>query len=316
VLVGGLALLGAAAAGLIHCSDVTELVVVVDTDLTPTTDFDHVEVRVEGPRFVAEKEATVGAATSLPLTLGVAAGDDPSADVTVVATALKAGVEVARTRARAKMSPGTSRVLQVSLCRACGLTCDVSYGDGLPTWTGAAPATNACQTALFIDAGSEAGLPLDGGSPGEGGSLDGGGGGDACACPAGSRCGSGRCLVEGNPGCQSPIVIPDLDGGKLTLQGTLCPGGESLNYQGCQGQTFRESHVIELGGSGSRTVDFRAVGGDIIMMGFSSTCSGPSGCTKVFGGGGAVRQSHPSGLKLGVGLLDASECGDYTLDFQ
>src|SRR5688500_14933468 len=132
------------AAAVVHCSQTTELVVAVDTDLVPSSDVDRIQVTVDGPSGrVFDEPADVLSPSALPLTLGVAAGSRDDAEVQVVATAFKNGVAVARTEVIARFSPGESRLVQVSLCKSCGLTCGRDFGSSLPEWNDSLPAKHA-----------------------------------------------------------------------------------------------------------------------------------------------------------------------------
>src|SRR5262245_47779040 len=129
---------------LTHCSKTTELVVVVDTDLVPSTEVDSIRVIVDGPSGnLFDKPADVRAPSALPLTLGVTAGAADDAEVRVVATALKATVAVAQTEVIARFVPGESHLVQVSICKSCGLRCGRSLGSSLPTWNDSLPPKNA-----------------------------------------------------------------------------------------------------------------------------------------------------------------------------
>jgi formylglycine-generating enzyme required for sulfatase activity len=168
--VAGTAALLGATLGVAHCSDVTEVVVVVDSDLAPAKDVDRVEVRVESEGRAAPVRQAL-APLAFPLTLGVSAADSTGAPLEVVAIAYLGQAVVTRTTVTAVMRPGESSLLHVSLCRGCGAAgCTIGLAEGLAPWNGQPPAQNRCADPGYVD----------GGGAGEGGP---GGPGEAGACP-------------------------------------------------------------------------------------------------------------------------------------
>jgi formylglycine-generating enzyme required for sulfatase activity len=158
-LIGATTLVALAALGAVQCSDLTELVVVVDTDLVAGMEIDRIDVRIEAAGFASDKGSDVTLPGSLPLTIDVSPGSNASADVTIIAVAKLKGVEVTRTTARAKMTPGAQRLLHVSLCRSCvGPACSTDRGDRLPAWSGALPTTNQCPVGPTCPDGPTGGM--------------------------------------------------------------------------------------------------------------------------------------------------------------
>src|SRR5687767_4965908 len=100
------------------CSSVTEVIVVVDGDLRDVDRVD-IDVEIDGRGRVAAKTARLGVDATLPLTLGVQAGDNASSAFLVRATASRGETLVASRVVRARMVPGESRVLLASLCQVC-----------------------------------------------------------------------------------------------------------------------------------------------------------------------------------------------------
>jgi hypothetical protein len=146
----------AAIGGIAHCSAVTELVVVVDTDLAAGTEVDEIDVTVDdGAGFTAKRTARVGGSDALPLSLGVTAGDDANKPVTVRAVARLRGVEVASAGLRTNLVEGESKLAHVSICRSCGTTCATveAAGATLPAWSGSAPSAAVCSGVNDGDGG-------------------------------------------------------------------------------------------------------------------------------------------------------------------
>lgn len=169
----------AAIAGIAHCSAVTELIVVVDTDLAAGSEVDEIDVTVEdGAGFETHRSARIGGAggTQLPLSLGVTAGDDPNRKVTVRAVARSRGTDVASATLRTGFVEGESKLAHVSICRSCGASCaavDVA-GASLPAWSGSAPSAAVCGGPNAGDSGPndrDDGAVSDGGDAGDGGTT-------------------------------------------------------------------------------------------------------------------------------------------------
>ena len=217
-----LACAGAAASALvtIRCAHLTEILVVVDSDLEVGARIDTIAISVDGPSgFHVERQARL-ANGALPISLGVQAGADDAAAITVTAKALKGGAEVAATIVRTRFAARESRVLPVALCGAClGIAC---------------PSSERCDRGgcVSVEVPSASLPPADGFSgrvacarrpAGDGGDVsDSGLDGDAggCpGCPAGFSCGDGgACVVPPGAGqsCAQPVEIGP-GGGKFTV---------------------------------------------------------------------------------------------------
>jgi hypothetical protein len=116
-------LLGIAASGLVACAEpLTEIVVVVDSDLPVPAGLDAVRVTVEGPSGIpVETSATLtGAGTArLPVTLGVRPRETGSGTVRVRAVGARAGTERVAALARTNFVEGERLLLRMVLEAAC-----------------------------------------------------------------------------------------------------------------------------------------------------------------------------------------------------
>lgn len=175
---GGLALLASLAAlPAAGCEDdLTQIVVVVNTDLRVGEEIDVVAVEIDARAAGGERqrfEESLGGASALrlPATLSVVRSDgDVSGPVRVTAEALLGGTSVVRRQAEVRFDPGRSRTLELDLLSCCvgvacgeGQTCGergctaVALGPlDLPPWTGTPPPRASC-------AASDAGPPDDAG---------------------------------------------------------------------------------------------------------------------------------------------------------
>jgi hypothetical protein len=301
-----------------RCSDVTELVVVVDTDLTAGTDVGRIDVEVQNGS-PPSKGADIKRAADLPLTLGVTAGSNESAEVVVVATAKLGSKDVARTRVTAKMVAGESRLVHISLCRECGLDCRRSYGTDTPAYEANEPRAPAC--ASFVppsgaDGGPDANVnPNDAGEDAPDGDVITPDGGDSCGagCPAGSTCqGANGCHVDTEPTCGTTIKVTSPN---ITFNGQICPTkGTAIHL--CEGKTpdLTKAHVFENASTGTLkaqityaqdTLRFNAVTD-------GSCASIPSnGCAV---GGTPTKSIVANGL-VGIGLDDNANCVLYKVRF-
>ncbi len=192
----------------------TQLVVVVDTDITFPTVIDEITVEVTGPSAMRHVERTALVGTSLPLTVGVSPSGAELGPIDVVAIARHEGSEVARRTHRTSLVRGETRMLIMHLSRDClaAARCGVSQtcsergcaeieieGESLPPWSGSAPRIGV-RDGGAPDAG-EAGvldaqvLP-DGAGPdasvdaGDGGRDSGFDGGSPCTSGTPTRCGT------------------------------------------------------------------------------------------------------------------------------
>ncbi|NCQ60961.1 MAG: hypothetical protein GW913_09890, partial [Myxococcales bacterium] len=147
-------------------SDLTQLVVVVDSDLDIPVQIDTVRVDVLGPSggSASEQQASSSSA-DLPLTLSVRPAGSALGPIHVAAVGLLGGVEVVRQTARVTLVSGETRMLRMRLSADCvGVACSADQtcasgacGD-VPTttepWPGHPPTRDA---AVTIDGGSDGG---------------------------------------------------------------------------------------------------------------------------------------------------------------
>lgn len=136
------------------CGDVTELVVVVDTDMNVPAELDAVEIRVTGPSGMQVNAAgSTGAdgALVLPTVLGLTPGGSVLEPVLIEARGSVRGTLLLERRVRTGFVEGEIRMVRLDLLRACSTvscgsdeqTCteggcrpiDVP-GASLPTWRG------------------------------------------------------------------------------------------------------------------------------------------------------------------------------------
>ncbi len=159
---------------------VTELMVVVDTDLATPADLEDVQIAVDGPNgFHDERRANVAAgAPPFPVTLGVEASSTGER-ATITVTGRRAGKPVVTRLAVAGFVASETRMLRASLCRDCedvtcpaGQTCILGAcldatldANALPPWPGSPPSGNGCQgIPPGVDAGPDGGSLADGGT--------------------------------------------------------------------------------------------------------------------------------------------------------
>lgn len=173
------------------CGDdatLTELVVVVDTDLSVPDEVSRIGLRVVGSdgRMVFDGDVDLSApgAPARPLTLGLTPAGDSLGPIVVAAVAIApADAPVVSAAARTSFVEGRRRMLRLLLERVCvgvpcaegttcrGGACDVEdvAPEGLPAWTGEAPPPLGVGDAGppaedgGVDAGVDAGV--DGGAP-------------------------------------------------------------------------------------------------------------------------------------------------------
>jgi hypothetical protein len=106
----------------------TEIVVIVDTNLAVPSELDQVDVLVtfpSGTEEMATAHLEEDGAPELPLTLGLQHVSGPFEPVDVVAIGIVGGEERVRAQARTVFVPGESYVLRLHLSRDCiGVMCD------------------------------------------------------------------------------------------------------------------------------------------------------------------------------------------------
>ena len=146
-LLAGIGLLATLLCG---CGDEppTQIVVAVATDLRVPEDLDRVQVWVErgGSRVLDRTFNLGGGADSLPGTIGVLAGSDPAATVSITVRGQRGGALVVQRQARLTFVSGTILLLRMDLWGRCvGSTCP---GGQTCTDTGCKP--------IYVDS---AGLP-------------------------------------------------------------------------------------------------------------------------------------------------------------
>jgi len=322
VLLGALAL-----AFLPRCASRTEMVVAVDSDLVAGRDFDRVEVRVATAGHEELKAGAVPSPRELPLTLGIAAGDDTGANVTLEATALKDGKAVAQTKVSATMEAGMRKLLHVSLCRACppDAQCGKSLGTALPTFESELPSTHDCAETNAADAGPDA----DAGGP-DAQTADAGDSGPTSACnpkcPENTICETTtkQCLLGAtHPRCHTPILVDTSN----VFRGRICVGdGQSTDFGATCGDTRPTGADVFLLGVGTWTTRLRSKGNKTLMRSVVyGSCGLDTGapCLEASPGfpasppklGSIVQiQGLKGPLKLALGANDQSACSEYELE--
>lgn len=133
-------------------ADGTELVVVVDTDMSIPTEIDAFHIVITSPSgTMLDQTQEVANRGRLPLTLGITTDGDALGPIEVVAQGLHAGTIVVTRTARTTLVRNETRMLIMYLVRACiGGTCASDQTctetgcrarlvDDLPQWTGTAP---------------------------------------------------------------------------------------------------------------------------------------------------------------------------------
>ena len=220
----------------------TEIIVVVDSDLEVPTEIDSVRIEVRGAGMDRGSTGSLSGQNALPLprTLDLIHGSGPLGPIDVRAVGLRAGGEVLERQARVSFIAGATVMLRLNLLSQCvRATCEPGQtcGDGsmrcrpveigpeeLPVWNGVIP-------PLFGDAGaSDAGDGDDVGadgcsiSPEQCNGLD-----DDCdgmtdeatdTIPCTIEHGSGTCVMGG---CQ----VEQCDAGFGDCDGTVINGCES-----------------------------------------------------------------------------------------
>jgi hypothetical protein len=158
---------------------ITQLIVVVDTDLEMPSEIDHLSIAVTGPsRMSIEQEAALTGQEALPFTLTVVPNGDALGPVEILVSASRGtgATPVITRRASVTLVRGETRVVLLHLVRTCiAVTCAASETctesgcarvDQTPLypWSGAPPRLGQ-DAGPAIDAGRDAG-PVDAGDAG------------------------------------------------------------------------------------------------------------------------------------------------------
>jgi hypothetical protein len=254
LLVGAL---GALAAGSCGGDALTEIIVVVDSDLRVPAQIDEVFVRVVGagqvPQTAYAPLSGAGSAT-LPLTVGLTPKDGKAGPVTIRASGRLAGAEVLATEVRTSFVDGRRLVVRMSLLASClsvapscgaGQTCrdgrcvDATVDPStLPRFDGEDPGRRDMGGGALPDGGPDAG---DGGTPDAGCMAD-------AQCDDGNACNGVERCVENVCASGSPLVCDDgiacttdacdpASGCVATPDDGRCtagPGGRCDRRTGCQ----------------------------------------------------------------------------------
>ncbi len=216
------------------CSDRTQLIVVVDSDLGVPAELDEVRVTVVGPSGMstdATQALGESGGPSLPLTLGVRPAGEALGPIEVTVEGRLEGAAVVTRVATTSLVRGEARVLYLGVARDCrgaecneGLTCtengcasEAIDPEDLPPWTGELP-------------GRDGGAAEDGGVP------DGGDGGPPVACTTGSDCEDGIDCTVGV--CTDGVCTQRPDDGLCTAasEGT-CDPEDGCQYAECTDET-------------------------------------------------------------------------------
>jgi len=208
------------------CDDsLTELLVVVDTDLSVPSELDHVRITVTAPDGqVSVAEGPIGDLSALPATVGLIHKGGEFGDVRVVAEGLLGGTVVVRREAVATFVHKQVRVLRLDLLRRCvgeacgaGMTCAEAgcrservAGSELPRYDGTIGSDGGVLVDASLDGGDTDAGPTDAGPP-DAGPADAGpvctglpaqcgtGPMDTCTClgcACGVTCDPSNCSIE------------------------------------------------------------------------------------------------------------------------
>jgi hypothetical protein len=253
--------------------ELTEIVVVVDTDLQAPSEVDEILVQVIGPSGLTKQaRRRLGPEAALPVTLGLVPSGDEAPPVTIEATARRMDATVVATEVRTSFLRGRRLLVRMTLLSTCvpvQPTCgaDETCRDGRCEAAAVDPATLPGfdgQVTRVVDAGPPD-LPVtedagsDGGAedagPGDAGVEDAGpedgGSADGATGDAGPEDGGGRDAA--GPGCTSDIDcldrnpctdgVCDLASGRCTQtfntaacdDGNACTTGERCSAGVCGG---------------------------------------------------------------------------------
>ncbi len=223
----------------VGCSSATQLIVVVESDLSVPGEMDAVQLTITGPLgqpFDSTQSLTDSGAPSLPLTLGVRPAGEALGPLEVRARGLLAGGVVVERVARTSLVRGDTRTLVLFLSRDCrGVTCpggqtctelgcasaDVP-SDELPPWPGHVPTDGGLHVdAARADAGvGDAATPDAGPTP----------------CTAGSDCDDGIDCTSDI--CTDGACTNRSDDGLCTAQsGGTCDVHNGCQYPSCSPDT-------------------------------------------------------------------------------
>ena len=118
------------------CKDViTEVVLIVDSDLTTPTQVDTVDITVTSPDLVVQTASATfdSASPGFPRTLGIRQTSNLDGEYSVETVARKNGLLVVRRKARFRFTAGQRRMLHIVLraeCRGILCTGDTTCGAG------------------------------------------------------------------------------------------------------------------------------------------------------------------------------------------
>ncbi len=148
------------------CSnDLTQLVVVVDSDLAVPGELDHVAVMVTVGSRTQTAEGVIRSASELPQIVNLVHREGPLGPVDVRATGTHLGTGVIVREARAFFVSGETRVLRIELDRACiGVTC----GAGMTCAAGSCRSVDVPVSELLVYPAGVDHPTSDGGACGDG----------------------------------------------------------------------------------------------------------------------------------------------------
>lgn len=254
----GLVLVGGCA------SDLTEIVVVVDSDLDAPAQLDEIVVSAEGPQGVpqvARASLVGGSTTRFPVTVGLRPSSDPNAAVAIRATGRHDGVDRVAAQVLTHFIEGRRLLVYIELGASC---VDVSCGE-----------TETCRAGACIDATVDANaLPPFTGVPGPDlGPVDLG----VLDAPD-SVDGGGLDAGTGDAGDGGPGPTDAGDGGTDAMP-SICANDSDCN----DGIDCTTDRCGTLGICMATPTDGRCPGGgrcDIASGGCvaATTCSGPADC--------------------------------------
>lgn len=282
------------------CADVTELVVVTDSDLDAPAELDALRFEVVGPSGEAmtrEAPLTGQGAVALPVTLVVQHGGGALGPIGLRAVGTRDGTEVVRRDAVAWFVEGRSVLVHLDLSRACR---DTRCPDGA-----------TCVDGVCVDPPEvrpDAGTPIDaGGAPDAGPECP---GGCECvqSCEGGCECRDGcSCALGCAPG-------EDCMNGKCKDEGTSCDlsarGASNVSHvcertAACAFDVRDVSNVDEITCKSGARCEVDCTGASNCYVG----CEGDAECLVDCTDTSSCRISHCGELDDG----DLRSCGDGVL---